>query len=134
MNIVNLPPNSGDMYPEHLHRFNEQEEVYYALSGSADLALPDGVVPLDRGGSMVRIGPEGRSVRSGPEGVQLLVIGGVPGEPYTPQSNSVLGAPESLDTLAPDAASSMIPAPRSLSRPAAGTRGGSGESRGDTPA
>ena len=110
MNIVNLPPNSGDMYPEHSHRFNGQEEVYYALSDSADLVLADGVVPLDPGGSMARVGPEARrAVRSGPEGVQLLVIGGVPGEAYVPQPNSELGAPETLDTLAPDAASSMIP-------------------------
>jgi mannose-6-phosphate isomerase-like protein (cupin superfamily) len=110
MNIVNLPPSSGEMYPEHSHRFNGQEEVYYALSGSADLVLPDGVVPLDPGGSMVRVGPESRrAVRSGPEGVQLLVIGGVLGKAYTPQPNSVSGAPETLDTLAPDAASSMIP-------------------------
>ena len=34
-----------------------------------------------------------------------------------PQSNSVLGAPETLDMLAPDAASSMIPAPRPPPRP-----------------
>ena len=59
---------------------------------------------------MVRVGPESRrAVRSGPEGVQLLVIGGVLGKAYTPQPNSVSGAPETLDTLAPDAASSMIP-------------------------
>ena len=110
MNVINLPPSSGDMYPEHSHRFNRQEEVYYVLSGSADLVLPDGVVPLDPGGAMVRVGPETRrAVRSGPEGVQLLVIGGVPGEAYAPQPNSELGAPETLDTLAPDAASAMIP-------------------------
>lgn len=100
MNIINLHPNSGDAYPEHSHRFNGQEEVYYALSGSADLVLPDGVVSLDPGGSMVRVAPEiRRAVRSGPEGVQILVIGGVPGEAYTPQPNSELGAPETLDTL-----------------------------------
>jgi len=58
MNIVNLPPNSGEAYPEHSHRFDGQEEVYYALSGSADLILPDGVVALDPGGAMVRVGPE----------------------------------------------------------------------------
>lgn len=98
------------MYPEHSHRFNRQEEVDYALSGSADLVLPDGAVPLDSGSSLVRVGPETRrAVRSGPEGVQLLVIGGVPGEAYVPQPNSVLGTPETIDTLAPDAASSMIP-------------------------
>ena len=110
MNIVNLHLDSGDAYPEHSHGHNRQEEVYLVLAGSADLVLPDGVVPLDPGGSMVRVGPETRrAVRSGPEGAQLLVIGGVPGEAYTPQPNSVQGAPETLDTLAPDAASSMIP-------------------------
>ena len=110
MNIINLPPSSGDLYPEHSHRFSRQEEVYYALSGSADLVLPDGVVSLDPGGSMVRVARgTRRAVRSGPEGAQILVIGGVPGEAYTPQQNSELGAPETLNTLAPDAASSMIP-------------------------
>ena len=110
MNIVNLPPSSGDLYPEHSHRHNRQEEVYYALEGSADLVLPDGVVPLDPGGAMVRVAPETRrAVRSGPDGVRLLVVGGVPGEAYVPQPNSELGASETLDTLAPDSASAMIP-------------------------
>ena len=110
MNIINLPPSSGDAYPEHSHRFNGQEEVYCALSGSADLVLPDGVVPLEPGGAMVRVGPETRrAVRSGPDGVQLLVVGGVLGEAYVPQPNSELGAPETLGTLSPDAAGAMIP-------------------------
>jgi hypothetical protein len=110
MQLINLPPDSDELYPEHSHSHNGQEEVYMALAGSADLVLPDGVVRLDPHGAMARVGPETRRViRSGPEGVQLLVIGGTPGAPYTPQANSELGAAETIDTLAPDAASAMIP-------------------------
>ena len=110
MNVIELPPNSGDAYPEHSHTFNGQEEVYLVLEGSADLVLPDGVVRLDAGETMVRVGATTRrAVRSGPEGARLLVMGGTSGSPYTPQPNSVIGSPESLDLLAPDAASPMLP-------------------------
>ena len=104
--VVDLPPNSGDISPEHDHLHNCQEEVYLLLDGSAEVALPDRNVPLDRE-TFVRIGPgTRRRVRTGPDGARLLMIGAVPGGVYEPQENSRLGGPE---TLAPTASSALIP-------------------------
>ena len=108
LNILDLPPNSGELYPEHTHRFDEQEEVYLALAGSADLILPDRAVPLDPGGLLARVAAgTRRGIRTGPDGVRLLVISGRPGRAYVPAPNSELGGPEGPGS--PDAASSMIP-------------------------
>lgn len=104
--VVDLPPNSGDISPEHDHLHNGQEEVYLLLDGSAEVALPDRSVPLDRE-TFVRIGPGiRRRVRTGPDGARLLMIGAVPGGVYEPQENSRLGGPE---TLAPTASTALIP-------------------------
>jgi len=108
MNILDLPPSSDTMYPEHTHRFDEQEEVYLALDGSADLVLPDRAVPLDPGGMLVRVSPDTRrGIRTGPDGARLLVVSGRPGVSYVPAPNSELGGPEAPGS--PDAASSLIP-------------------------
>ncbi|HLJ21331.1 MAG TPA: hypothetical protein VKU84_14090, partial [Stellaceae bacterium] len=37
MQVLALPPSSGDAYPEHDHLHDGQEEVYLLLSGAADL-------------------------------------------------------------------------------------------------
>lgn len=103
--IVELPPNSGDASPEHDHAHDGQEEVYLLLSGSADIALPDRSIPLDPE-TFIRIGPRTRRrVRTGADGARLLMIGGVPGGVYDPQENSRLGGAE---TLAPTASSDLI--------------------------
>lgn len=108
MNVLDLPPRSDTLYPEHTHLFDEQEEVYIALRGSADLILPDGAVPLDPCGMFVRVSPDTRrGIRTGPEGVRLLVVSGRPGGSYVPAPNSELGGPEAPGS--PDAAGSMIP-------------------------
>jgi mannose-6-phosphate isomerase-like protein (cupin superfamily) len=104
--VLELPPNSGDLSPEHDHSHDGQEEVYLLLTGSAAVALPDRSVPLDRE-TLIRIGPATRRrVRSGPDGARLLMIGAVPGGVYEPPENSRLGGPE---TLAPNASSALIP-------------------------
>jgi hypothetical protein len=108
MNILDLPPNSDELYPEHTHGHDGQEEVYLVLAGSADLILPDCAMPLDPGGALVRVGSgTRRGVRTGPDGARLLVVSGVPGAPYVPAPNSELGGPEAPG--APDAASSLMP-------------------------
>ena len=105
LNVIQLPPDSGDMAPEHDHAADGQEEVYVLLDGAAELALPDSTVPLD-GGTFVRVAPHvRRRLRSGPEGARVLAIGGVPGAAYAPPANSELGGPE---VLLPGASSSVI--------------------------
>jgi len=104
--VVDLPPNSGELAPEHDHLHDDQEELYLLLSGSAEVVVPDGVVALDpetfvRFGSRIR-----RRIRSGPAGARVLMIGAVPGARYVPPANSELGGPE---TLAPTASSAMAP-------------------------
>jgi mannose-6-phosphate isomerase-like protein (cupin superfamily) len=94
MGIMEIPPDSGDLYPEHDHSHTNQEEVYVVLDGTGELVLPDKTVELDRNVT-VRVGAATRRrVRSGPDGLRLIVLGGTPGEAYTPQPNSELGAPE----------------------------------------
>lgn len=107
MQVHELPPSSGDAYPEHDHLYDGQEEVYLLLSGTADLHLPGRVVSLDPE-TFVRVGPSTRRrIRTGPEGARILAIGGVPGAAYEPAENSPLGAPETIPC--PTASSSLIP-------------------------
>src|ERR1700730_14323444 len=71
--VVDLPANSGELSPEHDHRHDGQAELYVLLAGSAELALPDRTLPLDRE-TYVRIAPETRRrVRSGPDGARILM-------------------------------------------------------------
>jgi mannose-6-phosphate isomerase-like protein (cupin superfamily) len=90
MQVIKLPPDYDD-YPEHDHAEDGQEEVYLALRGSGWMEI---------GGERVELGADvfvrvaagaKRRVHSGPEGLQMLVIGGCPGEPYTVAPFSELG-------------------------------------------
>jgi mannose-6-phosphate isomerase-like protein (cupin superfamily) len=105
MQVIDLPPNSGEIYPEHDHLHDGQEEIYVVLEGDGEMELPDRTVPIDRD-TYIRVGPSTRRrVRGGPNGIRVLVVGGVRGRPYTPQPNSLLGGPE---VLAPTARSSLL--------------------------
>jgi hypothetical protein len=104
--VVDLPPGSGDLAPEHDHRHDGQEELYLLLAGSAEVVVPDGTVGLDPE-TFVRLGSEvRRRLRSGPEGARVLMIGGVPGQAYIPPAMSELDGPE---TLGPTASSALAP-------------------------
>jgi mannose-6-phosphate isomerase-like protein (cupin superfamily) len=104
--VVDLPPSSGELAPEHDHLHDGQEELYLLLSGAAEVVVPDGTVELDRE-TFVRFGPAvRRRLRSGSEGARVLMIGAVPGRPYVPPANTELGGPE---TLGPTASSAMAP-------------------------
>jgi len=104
--VVELPPDSRDLAPEHDHRHDGQEELYLLLSGSAEVVVPDGTIALDPE-TFVRLGAQvRRRIRSGPQGARVLMIGAVPGQPYQPPANTELGGPE---TLGPTASSAMAP-------------------------
>lgn len=104
--VVDLPPNSGQLAPEHDHRHDGQEELYLLLRGSAELIVPGETIALGPE-TFVRLGPEvRRRVRSGPDGARILMIGAIPGKPYQPPPNSELGGPE---TLAATASSALTP-------------------------
>ena len=107
MQVHQLPPNTGDMYPEHDHLFDGQEEVYLLLEGTADLHLPGRVVAMDKE-TFVRVGPSTRRrIRTGPQGARILAVSGVIGGAYVPAVNSTLGGPEVLPC--PTASTSLVP-------------------------
>ncbi len=104
MQVIQLPPDSGDMAPEHDHLHDGQEEVYVLLDGSCEIDVAGKRIDLG-GGTFVRVGPgERRRLRSHAQGARVLAIGGRPGRAYEPQPNSELGGPE---ILAPTATTSM---------------------------
>jgi len=90
--VIDLPPGF-ERYPEHDHAGDRQEEVFLALRGSGWLEI-DGEdrVALDDG-ALVRVGWRSRRrVLAGPDGLRVMVIGGVPGEPYRAPDFSRLGS------------------------------------------
>jgi quercetin dioxygenase-like cupin family protein len=105
LNVIQLPPDSGDAAPEHDHAADGQEEVYVLLGGSCDLAVGERTIALDAE-TFVRVAPDvRRRLRSGADGARVLVIGGVPAAAYEPPPNSELGGPE---ILLPGASSSVF--------------------------
>jgi mannose-6-phosphate isomerase-like protein (cupin superfamily) len=81
MQVIRLPGDFAD-YPEHDHAEDGQEEVYLALKGSGWLDVEGERVELDED-LLVRV-PAGvkRKLYAGPNGLQMLVVGGCPGELY----------------------------------------------------
>ena len=82
MQVENFPPHF-EHFPEHDHTADGQEEVYTALSGCRDAARrrrQHELVP----GTFARVGPGvTRRITTGDQPVQLLAIGGDPGQPYS---------------------------------------------------
>jgi mannose-6-phosphate isomerase-like protein (cupin superfamily) len=94
--VIDLPPSSGDLAPEHDHGFDGQEEVYAVLRGSGEIEIEGEEHAIDPE-TMVRVSPGvRRRLRSGPDGMRVLAIGGVPGAAFEPHPYSELGGPEEL--------------------------------------
>ena len=95
LQVIDMPPNFEN-YPEHTHAEDGQEEVYVTMRGGGELEIEGERFPLDPD-HMARVGSGvKRKVWPGPEGVRLLIIGGVPGQPYEPAPNSKLGEPDPM--------------------------------------
>jgi len=90
MQVEQFPANFVH-HPEHDHSDDGQEEVYTVLSGSATLHAGGEdyrLVP----GVFARVGPgERRQITTGDEPVQLLAIGGTPGEAYSAPAFTEVG-------------------------------------------
>ena len=72
MNVIEMPPDIGDHYPDHTHEHDDQEEVYVVLRGSGRMVVEGEEVPLDPD-TFVRCGPHARrKVFSGPDGQLTL--------------------------------------------------------------
>jgi mannose-6-phosphate isomerase-like protein (cupin superfamily) len=88
MQIISLPPNSGEFYPNHDHLHDGQEEVYVVLDGGGAIAIDGEQVALAPD-MAVRVSPGSkRQLLPGGEGMRVLVVGGVPGRPYEAPSFS----------------------------------------------
>jgi mannose-6-phosphate isomerase-like protein (cupin superfamily) len=95
MQVIDMPP-SADQYPEHDHSEDGQEEVYLALSGSADIEI-DGERHRLEPGTMVRVGPGvKRKVTTDSEPLRMLIIGGWADKTYQPPEITKLGVPDPL--------------------------------------
>jgi uncharacterized cupin superfamily protein len=86
-NVMNLPPD----YETKAHDESEsgQEELYVGLAGTGAVVIGEERLALDPERA-VRVAPgASRVLASGPDGLRVLIIGGVPGEPYVaPQWSS----------------------------------------------
>lgn len=88
--VMEIPPNFKH-FPEHDQSHDAQEEVYTALSGSGTLVVAGEEHPLEPG-VWIRVGPdEKRKVVTADEAVQVLALGGTPGQVYEPPEFSVEG-------------------------------------------
>jgi mannose-6-phosphate isomerase-like protein (cupin superfamily) len=94
MQILVMPPDSGEAHPNHDHLHDGQEEVYVVLDGGGEIAIDGEQVALAPD-MAVRVAPGSkRQLRSGDEGMRVLVVGGVPGKPYEAPSFSEPKPPE----------------------------------------
>jgi uncharacterized cupin superfamily protein len=93
MQILDMPGDGPDFYPNHDHADTGMEEVYVVLSGEADIQLEGEDQPVHLGPeSAIRVGPTThRKISSGPDGVKILALGGVPGSVYEPPEYTELG-------------------------------------------
>jgi uncharacterized cupin superfamily protein len=95
MQILRFPPHV-DRYPEHDHSSDGQEEVYTVLEGEATL-LAGGEEHALTPGVFARVGPsETRKLITGDSPALILVLGGVPGEPFTITQYTEEGEPDPL--------------------------------------
>jgi mannose-6-phosphate isomerase-like protein (cupin superfamily) len=82
MQIIEMPPGSGEFYPNHDHLHDGQEEVYVALGGGGEIAIDGERIALEPD-MAVRVAPEcKRQLFPGDEGMRMLIIGGTPGKVY----------------------------------------------------
>src|SRR6476646_1117875 len=92
MQILDLPPNLNEGYPNHDHAETGQEEVFVTLRGSATLTIEGEDVELSPD-VIVRVGPnDKRCIRTGPDGARILALGGVPGKAYEINPRTELSA------------------------------------------
>ena len=92
MQVLDLPPNLTEGYPEHDESSSGQEEVYVPLRGGGTMTIEGDEVSLEPG-LAVRVGPAvKRCLTTGPEGLRMLAIGGVPGSAYEINPQTELSA------------------------------------------
>jgi mannose-6-phosphate isomerase-like protein (cupin superfamily) len=92
MQVLDLPPNLSEGYPEHDHSESGQEEVFVPLRGSGTMTVDGEEVELTPA-MLIRVGPGARRcLTTGPEGLRMLALGGVPGSAYEINPRTELSA------------------------------------------
>src|SRR3954447_14744288 len=92
MQVLDLPPNLTEGYPDHDHSETGQEEVFLVLRGSATMTVEGEEIELSPD-VMVRVAPDvKRCIRTGPEGARILALGGTPGTAYEINPQTELSA------------------------------------------
>jgi uncharacterized cupin superfamily protein len=96
MQILQMPPEGGDMYPNHDHADAGMEEVYIVLDGEADFEIEGERERVHVGPeTAIRVGPAThRKIHPGRDGVRILALGGIPGGVYEPPPYTELGGPD----------------------------------------
>ena len=93
MQILQMPPDSGQFYPRHDHAESGQEEVYVMLAGSATFEV-DGEFTTVGTDVAVRVAATAkRHIAPGPQGAKILVVGGTPGQVYEAPAWAEVGGP-----------------------------------------
>jgi quercetin dioxygenase-like cupin family protein len=96
MQVLQFPANV-DRYPDHDHTSDGQEEVYAVLEGQATLSVAGESYELTPG-VFARVGPsEKRKLATGESPATILVLGGVPGQPFEITQFTEEGEPDPLD-------------------------------------
>ena len=91
--VIDMPPNI-DLYPEHTHEDDGQEEVYLVIKGSGEIDIEGERHKLDPG-TMVRVAPgTTRKVYTAEDPIRMVIVGGVPGQAYEAPEVTQLGAPD----------------------------------------
>ena len=93
MQVMDLPPNN-DLYPEHDHAEDGQEEVYVALKGSGELDIEGERHRLDADTMISVQSGVSRKLYTGDEALRVLIVGGTPGRAYEAPEVSELGSPD----------------------------------------
>lgn len=83
MNVLDLEPGC-ELYPEHDHIEDGQEEVYLVLEGAVMLRTGGRDYALEAG-TACRVAPEvRRKLVTGAVGARVLAIGAAPGKAFVP--------------------------------------------------
>jgi len=96
MQVMDLPPNMDEQYPEHDHSEDGQEEVYLPLRGSAEIEIDGKPIPSGSRHDGSRRPGTKRRIRTGSEPCRLLALGGCVDKLYDPPEVTKLGAPDPL--------------------------------------
>jgi mannose-6-phosphate isomerase-like protein (cupin superfamily) len=95
MQVIDLPPDYTH-YPEHDHNHDNQEEVFFVLRGGGEIEIDGERYPLDSD-RVAKVGPGAkRKIWPGAEGIRVVVVGGIPGQPYVAPDLSKLGEPDPM--------------------------------------